>query len=270
MLTWPVGAGLSVVLVDERVMGVAEVCRVTGATRKALRGYEDIGLINPERADNGYRCYGNHEVRVIETIRELNQSGIPLSQMRPFVDCLNTGSEYADDCPATLAEYRHAIDRIDRMVETLTTQRAALVANLATASFRMVGTATAPSGHGLPGLPSTLPAPADDGAAEGLAGRALPDIELPSTDGSDVWLRSLGAGRTLIYVFPMTGMPGRICRTVGMRFPVPVAVRRRTATSETISLNFCRAASAASSGSPANPSSTSNDSVKRCACPIRC
>src|SRR5215470_10714658 len=57
-------------------------------------------------------------------------------------------------------------------------------------------------------LPGGLPAPADDGAASHLPGRAMPALSLPATDGRRVALDGLGSGRTVIYVYPMTGRPG--------------------------------------------------------------
>ena len=57
-------------------------------------------------------------------------------------------------------------------------------------------------------LPDDLPAPEDDGAADHLRGRALPDLALTSTDGETVALDRLGPGRTVIYLYPMTGRPG--------------------------------------------------------------
>ncbi|MDQ0374439.1 peroxiredoxin [Cellulomonas humilata] len=57
-------------------------------------------------------------------------------------------------------------------------------------------------------LPDDLPAPADDGAADHLAGTPLPAISLPATDGSVVALDRLGSGRTIVYAYPLTGRPG--------------------------------------------------------------
>jgi peroxiredoxin len=57
-------------------------------------------------------------------------------------------------------------------------------------------------------LPSDLPRPVDDGAAAHLAGRPLPALVLPATDGTSVDLAELGPGRTVLYVYPMTGRPG--------------------------------------------------------------
>jgi peroxiredoxin len=57
-------------------------------------------------------------------------------------------------------------------------------------------------------LPEDLPVPVDDGAASHLPGRAMPALSLPATDGRQVALDGLGRGRTVVYVYPMTGRPG--------------------------------------------------------------
>ena len=57
-------------------------------------------------------------------------------------------------------------------------------------------------------LPTDLPVPADDGAADHLPGTAMPHLELRSTGGRGVALDQLGSGRTVFYIYPMTGQPG--------------------------------------------------------------
>jgi peroxiredoxin len=54
---------------------------------------------------------------------------------------------------------------------------------------------------------SKLPAPEDDGAARHLVGARVADVALPSTAGGVVSLASL-PGRTVLFVYPMTGTPG--------------------------------------------------------------
>ncbi|MEX2599795.1 MAG: peroxiredoxin, partial [Dehalococcoidia bacterium] len=58
-------------------------------------------------------------------------------------------------------------------------------------------------------LPPGLPEPVDDGACDHLEGTAMPPIALPSTAKRAVDVSSLGAGRTVIYCYPMTGVPGK-------------------------------------------------------------
>jgi peroxiredoxin len=57
-------------------------------------------------------------------------------------------------------------------------------------------------------LPSDLPAPPDDGAADHLPGAALPPVSLAATNGETIRLDTLGAGRTILYFYPRTGAPG--------------------------------------------------------------
>jgi peroxiredoxin len=65
----------------------------------------------------------------------------------------------------------------------------------------------APGTHNPNVLPPNIPAPQDDGAAEHLTGMTLPDLALPSTSGGPVNLSKL-AGRTVLYIYPRTGVPG--------------------------------------------------------------
>ncbi|HVZ54502.1 MAG TPA: peroxiredoxin [Pseudolabrys sp.] len=67
--------------------------------------------------------------------------------------------------------------------------------------------AEAPGTHNPNILPPDIPAPEDDGAARHLMGMRLPDIALPATDGTRVSLAQL-PGRTVLYVYPRTGVPG--------------------------------------------------------------
>lgn len=56
-------------------------------------------------------------------------------------------------------------------------------------------------------LPPGIPVPQDDGAARHVAGMNLPDLMLPATDDVPVNLSRL-KGRTVVYVYPRTGVPG--------------------------------------------------------------
>lgn len=57
-------------------------------------------------------------------------------------------------------------------------------------------------------LPEDLPVPVDDGGADHLPGAVIPSFALPTSDGGTVDLASLGTGRTILYLYPLTGRPG--------------------------------------------------------------
>jgi len=69
----------------------------------------------------------------------------------------------------------------------------------------------APGTHNPNVLPPNIPAPQDDGAAAHLAGMTLPDLALPATQNAQsaaqVNLSAL-KGRTVVYIYPRTGVPG--------------------------------------------------------------
>jgi len=58
-------------------------------------------------------------------------------------------------------------------------------------------------------LPSDLPVPEDDGAADHLQGWPLPELAFPSTRGGTVGLADAAGSRLVAYVYPRTGVPGR-------------------------------------------------------------
>jgi peroxiredoxin len=58
-------------------------------------------------------------------------------------------------------------------------------------------------------LPSSLPRPMDDGASDHLRQMRLPPVLLQSTAGRLVDISDLGAPRTVIYCYPMTGVIGK-------------------------------------------------------------
>ena len=57
-------------------------------------------------------------------------------------------------------------------------------------------------------LPADLPTPQDDGAADHLAGTRVPSVALPATSGDEIDLSTL-RGRTVLYIYPATGVPGQ-------------------------------------------------------------
>jgi peroxiredoxin len=67
--------------------------------------------------------------------------------------------------------------------------------------------AEAPGTHDPTFLPPDIPAPQDDGGADHLTGMRLVDVALAATDGTTVQLSKL-PGRTVLYVYPRTGVPG--------------------------------------------------------------
>lgn len=63
-------------------MYIGEVVKRTGLTERALRFYEDQGLIKPPRTESGRRTYGNAELTILHHISVLKRAGFPLSDIK--------------------------------------------------------------------------------------------------------------------------------------------------------------------------------------------
>lgn len=63
-------------------MRINEVEALVGITKKNIRFYEDQGLLEVKRAENGYREYGLNDVKRLQEIRLLRKLAIPIEDMR--------------------------------------------------------------------------------------------------------------------------------------------------------------------------------------------
>jgi peroxiredoxin/DNA-binding transcriptional MerR regulator len=187
---------------------IGDLARRAGVSAKAVRYYEQLGLVVPTRSANGYRSYDEKHLRVVSEIKQLAADGITPGRAAPFVECLSAGHEHSDECPASLAAYRDSITELDRTITSLTTRRASLVRRLEESATRGFGMEAYKVTTDYTELPDNLPVPGDDGAAAHLLDVAMPTVTLPATDGTAVDLAGLGPDRAIIYMYPLTGRPG--------------------------------------------------------------
>lgn len=66
-------------------MYIGKVSTLTGATRKAIRHYEDIGLIPIPGRKGKYRVYSEKDVELILLIRHAQAFGFTLNEMKQLV-----------------------------------------------------------------------------------------------------------------------------------------------------------------------------------------
>ena len=75
-------------------MKINEVEARAGITKKNIRFYEAQGLLSPRRnPENGYRDYGEEEIRILRRIRVLRKLGLPIEEIRQMQ---NGGHTVAD------------------------------------------------------------------------------------------------------------------------------------------------------------------------------
>lgn len=121
-------------------MRIGELAQRAGTSTRALRYYEEHGLVRPRRAANGYRSYDDGEVLIVAQIRELLGAGFDLDDIRPFVACLRAGNGSGDVCPDSVSTLRRKLAEVDSYLARLEHVRTHLSERLAAAcEFDRIG-----------------------------------------------------------------------------------------------------------------------------------
>ncbi|GAA1260278.1 MerR family transcriptional regulator [Sphaerisporangium rubeum] len=114
-------------------MRIGELAALAGTSARAVRYYEQQGLLAARRSANGYREYDEGDLRVVREIRSLMAAGFSLEDVRPFVACLRDGHATGDACPESVAVYRRRLAVLDAEIQALVRQRAEVAEQLARA-----------------------------------------------------------------------------------------------------------------------------------------
>ena len=102
-------------------MKINEVEALVGITRKNIRFYESEGLLTPRRnSENGYRDYGDAEVRVLLQIKLLRKLGVPLEEIRRMQSGVHTVGDGMRRHLVTLERDRDNLDQAIRLCAGLT------------------------------------------------------------------------------------------------------------------------------------------------------
>ncbi|NMM28626.1 MAG: MerR family transcriptional regulator [Glaciimonas sp.] len=67
-------------------MYIGEIAKLTGATPKAIRHYEALGLLGDVKRAGVYRIYSAHELRQVKLIKQAQSMGFRLSELRPVLE----------------------------------------------------------------------------------------------------------------------------------------------------------------------------------------
>ncbi|ALC19542.1 MerR family transcriptional regulator [Streptomyces pristinaespiralis] len=100
-------------------MRIGELARAVGTTARALRHYEQAGLISSERAPNGYRVYDEQAAVRVRNIRYLLAAGLTLDDVRVFLPCLDGDVAAA---PPSGKGLRVALERLAILNERIAVQ----------------------------------------------------------------------------------------------------------------------------------------------------
>jgi DNA-binding transcriptional MerR regulator len=117
---------------------IGELARKTGVSVRALRYYEEEGLIQPGREGNGYRDYCAGSVEAVQRIRGMIDFGLPTRLIREILPYLDGPADLVPEAPCEylLDEVARQREQLDRRIDFLTRNRDALDAYLRAAQAR--------------------------------------------------------------------------------------------------------------------------------------
>ncbi|MEV0353943.1 MerR family transcriptional regulator [Nonomuraea sp. NPDC050680] len=112
-------------------MLIGELARASGVTVRALRYYEQQGLLEPERAGNGYRHYDGSAVAKVRNIQLLLSNGFTAQDVRGFLPCLDDGEvSLGPACPPSVEAVSRKVAALEERIAELSAVRDRLVAAL--------------------------------------------------------------------------------------------------------------------------------------------
>jgi DNA-binding transcriptional MerR regulator len=111
-------------------MRIGELAGTAGVSVRALRYYEEQGLLKAERTPRGQRVYPPAALDRVQLIQQLYAAGLPSRTILELLPCVDAGVS----TPESLARLAAERDRIDRQITGLLATRDRLDAVIAIAA----------------------------------------------------------------------------------------------------------------------------------------
>ncbi|ADO49552.1 Cu(I)-responsive transcriptional regulator [[Enterobacter] lignolyticus] len=104
-------------------MNISDVAKKTGLTSKAIRFYEEKGLVTPPlRGDNGYRSYTQKHLDELTLLRQARQVGFNLEECGELVNLFNDPERHSADVKARTLQKVADIERHIKELQNMRTQ----------------------------------------------------------------------------------------------------------------------------------------------------
>lgn len=75
-------------------MYIGKVAELTGASRKAIRLYEALGLLPPPERAGNYRIYTPHHLIIVSMIKRAQAVGFKLAELAPLMEHKRLGAAF--------------------------------------------------------------------------------------------------------------------------------------------------------------------------------
>lgn len=90
-------------------MNISEASRQSGLPSKTIRYYEEIGIVKPARAENGYRAYSDTDIHQLAFVQRSRSLGFTIEECKTLL------SLYSDDQRASADVKSLALNKIDQI-----------------------------------------------------------------------------------------------------------------------------------------------------------
>ncbi|SIS96220.1 Cu(I)-responsive transcriptional regulator [Paracoccus saliphilus] len=104
-------------------MNIGEAAETTGLPVKTIRYYEEIGLVAPDRGDNGYRDFSGQQLTRLHFLSQARSLGFSLEECRRlmglYCDENRASRDVRDLAVAHLSEIREKIAQLQSLERKL-------------------------------------------------------------------------------------------------------------------------------------------------------
>jgi len=116
----------------EKTYRIGDVASTLGLSHRAVRYYEELGLIRPSRTKGGFRVYSGRDLDLVRMVMRFKELGMSLGEIHALLKPHeNGGSQEAmrglkeslrlrrDEFNSMVEKYREGIDQIDEALNLL-------------------------------------------------------------------------------------------------------------------------------------------------------
>lgn len=100
-------------------MNIGEASERSGLPAKTIRYYEDISLVAPERAENGYRDYSSSDVHRLRFLHRARNLGFSIDECRLLLSLYSDRNRASADVKAVAEQKLAEIDAKIRELQSL-------------------------------------------------------------------------------------------------------------------------------------------------------
>lgn len=108
-------------------MNIGEVAKLCDLSTKALRYYEEVGLVAADRHSNGYRSYSSHHIEQLRFVLRARNLGFDIESCRGLVQLHGDGARASADVKQLAKQHLAKVEEKILELDAMHKQLSALV-----------------------------------------------------------------------------------------------------------------------------------------------